>query len=928
MSVDLTCSLLFVHAMLLAPLVALSVAAAPPVPAVPAGPAVPPPFTQVASVEGITEYALPNGLKVLLVPDASKPSVTVCLTVFVGSRNEGYGERGMAHLFEHMLFKRTKKLGSIKDELTKLGALANGTTNFDRTNYFETIGADDAKLGRAIELESQRLRYAIVSKDELATEMTVVRNELEAGENDPGNAAYKQLFATAYTWHNYGGLPIGPRSDIEKVPNERLLAWYETYYQPDNAMLVVAGKFDLAKTFTAIAGSFGPIPRPKRVLPTTYTEEPVQDGERSAVVRRVGGVPVLMVGYHIPSANDPDTAALRVAAYLLGDSPSGRLYKALVEPKKAADVSCSAIALREPGLLQCEATLAAAQDAPGPAREALPAVVEDLQKAPPAKEDVERAKTALLKGLELALTNSGRVGLQLSETAAQGDWRTLFINRDRLEQVTPGDVARVAQRYLKASNRTLVEYVPTEKPDRAEVPLAADIGPVARAYRGRELQAQGEVFEATTKNLEARTARSTLANGMKLALLSKKTRGESVRVSLQLKYGDEQSLKGTDAAGTLAAEMVLRGTKTKTRQQVKDAFDALKANVGVGDSPQTLSVTVETKRPNLVKTLELVAECLQSPAFDAKEFEALRREMLAGYEQAKDDPSSIGQTEVARALAPYPKGHPLYVVTAVEAIEELKGATLEQAKAFQARFYGAQAGLVAVVGDFDQKEVADALGRLFGGWKGQGAYTRIPTPFRPLEARTEVIQTPDKAMAFYGAVMPVQLKDVDPDYPTLVLDNYLLGGGFLSGRVPKRLREKEGLSYGAGTSFRGAAFSDSSSFVGYAIYAPQNLEKVDRGFFEEVQKAVDAGFTPEELSQAREGLLRQRETLRADDGRVAGTLVSWLELDRTYAFDEQVDQKLRSVSLAEVNATLKKYLDPRRLSVVKVGDFKPVQAPK
>jgi zinc protease len=176
--------------------------------------------------------------------------------------------------------------------------------------------------------------------------------------------------------------------------------------------------------------------------------------------------------------------------------------------------------------------------------------------------------------------------------------------------------------------------------------------------------------------------------------------------------------------------------------------------------------------------------------------------------------------------------------------------------------------------------------------------------------------------------MPLQLKDTDGDYATMVLGNYLLGGGFLSGRVPKRLREKDGLSYGAGTMFRAGPFNDNASFTGYAIYAPQNLEKIDTGFFEEVQRAVDSGFTPEEFKQAQEGLLRQRETLRADDARVAGTLVGWLELDRGYAFDEQVDQKLKRVTVAEVNAAVKKYVDPKKLSVIKVGDFKQLSAPR
>jgi zinc protease len=361
---------------------------------------------------------------------------------------------------------------------------------------------------------------------------------------------------------------------------------------------------------------------------------------------------------------------------------------------------------------------------------------------------------------------------------------------------------------------------------------------------------------------------------------------------------------------------------------VKDAFDALKANVRIGESPQTVNVTLETKRPTLVKALELLTECLREPAYDAREFEEARREKLAGLEEAKDDPNALGGAEISRVLAPFPKGHPLYAPTIPESIELLKAVTVPQVQAFHATFHGAQAGLVAVVGDFDPKEVTQALTRLLGDWKAPAGYTRVPTPFHAAEPRTTVIATPDKAMAFYGAVMPVQFKDSDPEFPTMMLSNYLLGGGFLSGRVPKRLREKDGLSYGAGTSFFASPYFDNGGFVGYAIHAPQNLDKVNAGFFEELQRAVDSGFTPEEFKQAQEGLLQQRQTLRSDDANVAGSLLGFLELGRSFAFMEQVDQKLRTVTLAEVNATLKRRLDPSRLSVIKVGDFKQVQAPR
>jgi len=904
--------------MILTALVVVSLSAAPPKP-----------FTVGPSVEGISEYGLPNGLKIVFVPDPSKPTATVNLTVFVGSRHENYGEKGMAHLFEHMLFKKTKKFADVKAELTKLGGDANGTTSYDRTNYFESFPASDAKVKTAIELEAERLRNAIISRDQLATEMTVVRNEFEMGENQPEAVLEERLLSAAFQWHNYGNTTIGAKSDIEQVPNERLLAFYERYYQPDNAMLIVAGKFDEAKTFKVIADTFGKMTKPTRAIPlATYTQEPVHDGESTVTVRRVGGTPVLMVGYHVPAASDPDSPALDLLDRLLGESPSGRLYKDLVETKKAASVSCSSYTLKEEGYFLCQAQLNA-KDPIGPARDALVSALENFTKKPPTKEEVERGKSAILKQFELLLNSSDRLGIYLSEFASAGDWRLFFLARDRTEALTADDVVRVANKYFKQANRTSGEYVPTEKPERAEVNALVDLGPVFKNYVGRATVSQGEVFDVTPKNIDARTTRSALSGGLKLALLPKKTRNETVQVSLQLKLGSEKVLMNQRVAGDFAGRLLLRGTKTKTRQQVKDALDGMKAQVRVEPGPQGVTVGIEVRRAFLKDTLALVAECLQSPAFDAKEFDQLRRELVAQYEQGKDDPQEIGFIALQRVLSPFQtKGHPLYVPSVPELIADANALKLEDVKAYHAKFYGAQAGYAAVVGDFDSKEVTAQLETLLGGWKSSEPYVRIPVPFQALETKSATIPAPDKKMAFFGSGTVFKLKESDPDYAAMVLADYMLGGGFLNGRVPQRLREKEGLSYGAGTFMRAGTHDDFAAVLGYAIYAPQNVDKVERGFAEEVSLAVEKGFTADELKLAKEGLLKQLEQGRTEDASLAQDLVQQLDLNRTTAFDQQVEDKVRALSVDEINATLKKYVDPKKFSVVKVGDFKPVVAPK
>src|SRR5204863_901589 len=232
-----------------------------------------------ASMGGITEYDFPNGLRVLLYPDPANPKVTVNVTYLVGSRHEGYGETGMAHLLEHMDFIETNDGRQIKNEIVAHGAAWNGTTSDDRTNYFETVTATDDNLRWALNMEAARMVNVKINKPLLDVEMTVVRNEFERGENSPQRVLSERVASTAFLWHNYGKSTIGSREDIEKVPAERLLAFYKKYYQPDNTVVAIGGKLDESKTLQYVADTLGAIPRPTRKLDNTYTVEPVQDGE-------------------------------------------------------------------------------------------------------------------------------------------------------------------------------------------------------------------------------------------------------------------------------------------------------------------------------------------------------------------------------------------------------------------------------------------------------------------------------------------------------------------------------------------------------------------------------------------------------------------------------------------------------------------------
>jgi len=876
---------------------------------------------KVTSVEGITEYRLANGLRVLLFPDPGKPTITVNITYMVGSRHENYGETGMAHLLEHLLFKGTPNHKNIPQELTAHGARPNGSTWFDRTNYYETFQATDENLKWALDLEADRMVNSFIAKKDLDSEMTVVRNEFEMGENDPSGILQERILSTAFLWHNYGKSTIGSKADLENVPIDRLQAFYRMYYQPDNAVLLIAGRFDEAKTLDLVNRIFGKIPKPTRTLPKFYTLDPTQDGERSVTLERVGDVQAIAAAYHVPSGVNPESGAIDILEEVLTDTPSGRLYKGLVETKKATSVGGYFMALHDPGFVMFNAEVR--QDQPiGETKAAMVKTLDDAAGAVPiSKEEVERARATLLKNIDLMLNSADRVGLNLSEYIGEGDWRLFFINRDRIRKATVEDVQKAAATYLKPSNRTIGVFVPTAKPDRSDVPPPPALASVVDGYKGDAAVAVGEAFDASPANIESRTKRSQLGDGLKVALLPKKTRGGTVVAVMTLRFGDEKSLVGKSTAADMSADMLMRGTTKHTRQQIKDELDRLKARMSVGGRASQATLSIETIRENFPAVLRLAAEVLREPVFPEKEFEELRQENLAAIEQQKSEPDSVGSNFYQRHMNPYPKGDVRYVETLDESFASYKGATLDEAKGFYKTYFGASNGELAVVGDFDEKEIAALAAELFGDWKSPSGFTRVPQPYQDVPPVNQALETPDKANAFFVAGQNLAIRDDDPDYPALVLGNYMLGGGFLNSRLATRIRQKDGLSYGVGSQLSASPLDKSGSFATFAIYAPQNEARLEKAFQEELARVLKDGYETKEIAEAKSGWLQSRQVTRAQDPALARSLATGLYLGRTMAWDGDFEKKVEALTGEQIVAAMRKYLDPAKMTIVKAGDF-------
>lgn len=886
---------------------------------------------KVTSVEGITEYKLANGLRVVLFPDASKPTITTNIIYMVGSRHENYGETGMAHLLEHLLFKPSANFGLKKgtkspvEILNATGADFNGTTWYDRTNYYATFPANQDNLKQMLAMEADRMIHASIHQNDLWNpvtkkgEMTVVRNEFEIGESDPIGVTTERIQAVAYDWHNYGKSTIGARSDIELVNIPRLRAFYQKYYQPDNAVLMIAGKFDEKRILQQVKELFGRIPKPSRQLDTTYTTEPVQDGERSVTVRRSGGTQFVGAGYHMAPSAHADSTALGLLADILTSAPAGRLHKALVETKLASAISFSSVSNLEPSYGIFGATVSKEQNLDA-VQDLMLKALEGLKTQPITDIELERAKQNARKQIQLALNDTAQLTIALTESMAAGDWRLFFIERDRLEKITLQEVQAAAEKYLKASNRTVGRFIPSDQIDRTEVPSTPDVKTMVNNYKGNATVTQGEAFDASPTNIEARTQRSQLANGMTLALLPKKTKGETVNLNLRLRLGNVSNLQGKAEVGQFAAHLLNKGSTRYSRQEIKDRFDQLNADVQISGGAEAVTVSITTIRTHLADTLSLLADIIKNPVFPAKEFEELRLAMLSQIEQSIPEPQALAANAMARLMDNTEAGHVRHVLPLAEQITALKAVKLDDVKKFHEEFYGMDKASFAAVGDFDASELKTQLTSLFANWNAKQDYQRIPRTQKALQAQQISLDTPDKASSFLLAFQALAIKDDAASYPALLMANHMLGGGALHSRLADRIREKEGLSYGVGSFLDVPSQDAAGRWTAYAMSAPQNTAKVETALRDEVQKVLLKGFTETELAEAKKAWRQSEEVARTQDANIAAQLSAYLGIQRTLQFDKELEAKVAALTVAQVNEALRNYLKLENISLINAGD--------
>jgi zinc protease len=608
-----------------------------------------------------------------------------------------------------------------------------------------------------------------------------------------------------------------------------------------------------------------------------------------------------------------------------------------VESNKATRVNASAADNHDPGLFT-----ASAQAEPGKleiVRNTLLETLEGLPAVPFTPSEVEKAKVRARRSHELLQTNSTALSRALSSASARGDWRLLFLQQERLEAVTAGDVNRVARTYFQKPNRTVGLYIPVEQPQRLAIEPSPPLDSLVKTFKGGSVAAAGEAFDPSPENLDARTKILDLGSGIKAGLLQKRNRGETVSLVLTLHYGNEESLKGQTAAAGMLPQLMLAGTKKHDRQALREELDRLGIRISAGlggfggrrgrrggagtGSLGQLTFSVAAKHSTLPTALALLGEILREPAFPEAEFEIMKRRSLAMTAMMRTEPTALAANRLSRALSPFSADDVRYVPTPEENERRMEAVTLDQVIALYEKQLGATQGELAVVGDFESEPTLAQVREILKGWQSEVPVRRIQA-MAPSNASgsKEQLVTPDKANAVFMAGLAFPLKETDPDFAALRLGNFIFGGGTLVSRLGYRIREREGLSYGVSSTFTADPRDPSARFTVNAITNPANIDRVEKAFREELHEFLTHGPSGKELSDAQQAYVEAQKVSRTADAAIAGQIVSNLRLGRSFAHAREQEQRITALTPEDVKAAFRKYIDPNKLVIIRAGDFK------
>ena len=861
-----------------------------------------------AEAAGISSYRLSNGFKIILIPFPSASNTRVELLVKSGSKFEGYGETGMAHLLEHMLFKGAGNRKNIKDDLTKLGASYNGTTTADRTNYFETVDPDPKKIDELIRIEADRFIRAKFTAQDLATEMTVVRNELENSEREPAQLVMSALARNSFNWHGYARSTIGARSDIEATTFQSLQNFHRKHYRPDNAALIISGSFDPGRVLALASELFSVAKNPSLAKPANHTVDTPQSATNKSELYLSKATTVVASAWKLPSLKQRDVHALDLAAAAICDPDWGSLRKELVlEKKLALSASCSTSAEADYSRLVAFARAGQSANAQDIAT-ALNKHIEEAAARGVTPEQLERARLSELNAFERALNSHEVIANLVSDFEVAGDWRLFLWTRDVVKSVTLDEANQALKKWVVATNRAEVLLRHSDASPPLEFPKPTDGKALVEGQRWPSIFSSADAPPKSLFELSKSTQRFVLDGPrVQAALITRKTQGDKVWLMMANDYGTPASLVHRKTACDAASALMRFGGNGLDRDALASRMEKLQATWALNLS----GISLEVPRQNLDEAFTTLFAVWTKPDLPVVEFERYKSAQIAAYEAAMRNPIRVADNEVRRRFDNYPEGHWSKPRSFEALVEETKKLSYPEVQRCSHDFTGVAQTRLGVVGNVE----VDAIKAL---WSKSGATTvtkktfeRVSSPRAPTAVDVAPIKVamPDTSNARVTGTTVLAINRKSKDFPALQLAINAMGGNS-SSLIWRQLREAEGLAYSAGMYIAASSLDDRSTVQLFATSSSGNAEKALASLQAVLAKVLAEGFSPEQIKQAKDAWQEKRKTFLGVERDFASTLSDALYDGYDFEAMAKFDAQIALVDAEQASSVIRQYLKP------------------
>ena len=880
-------------------------------------------FPLLKTTAGVRQTILSNGLTVLTKEVRGAPVVSVQVFYKIGSRNEAPGVNGIAHQLEHMMFKGTKsrpvQFGRL---LGALGADFNAFTSYDQTAYHETVERE--KAGAALALEADRMVNAQIDEGKLASERRVVLSEIEGNENDPQYRLSRAVQAAAFPNSPYGLTVGGTKKDIEGFSADKVRAYYQKYYSPEYATLVVVGDFSTDALLAEVRKQFGGLGKPG-TKPVVSSQPLVAGGSEATlgspavkapiVLREPGATPLLSAVYPLPDISSPDVAAIKVLDYVLLAGRTSRLYAALFESGLAADGGTSPNSFLKGGWYDFNFTPAPGKTVAELDR-ALLSTIASLRDKPVSAAEVRQAAVQIRASAVLGNVSVDAQANSLGmDATTAGDYAYTDRFLASVAKVTPADVQRVARTYLQDSSRTVGSFEPTA-PQASQG--GASTGSTQESFNAGPAVDPAEVARYLPAVPAVKDAAVTLPEQFRLpngltALLLRDVGTPTVSLSAEVLAGREFDTDVSAGLVDLVAGNLLSGAQGRSEQQLATLLDGVGAQLSPSASRFGVQIGGASLAADLPVLIDGLADVLQRATFPEQQFKTSQARAVQGIKQADDSPGSVAQKVFRKSV--YPVGNPWQVFATQQSLSGLKQSDLS---AFYAAHYRPDTTVLTLVGDFDPAQVKALLQQKFGDWKASGpapavAYPVIGKPSGVVRVRPSL---PGKTQAVtYLGYQSIDRRD--PRYYASLVLNQVLGGDTLSSRLGTELRDKQGLTYGVSSSF--SAGKQQGPFIVTLQTSPADTEKAVQAALALIAKVQQDGLSETEVNTARNTLRSSFTVGLSSPAALAGIFTSFYGLGLPLSELGQYPQKVGAVTLAQVNAAARELLDPKNIVIVTAG---------